>query len=198
MYNCIQFKLIFILLFIFPSLSYSKEIYINYSVQKCRLYFGLNAPCGLFLAQIEQESGFNPDAISPVGATGLTQFMPGTKIYINNKYKIPEVGWKWGVIAQKIYMKEIYRGFELKNKILSRCDLYLVALAGYNGGPGHTEKEITRSDKKYWFNGIEKVKLSNRSEENHKENRNYVRLIYKKQKKYIQYGSIICTENIDE
>lgn len=32
----------------------------------------------IFLAQVQQESGFNPNAISGVGAQGLTQIMPDT------------------------------------------------------------------------------------------------------------------------
>lgn len=32
----------------------------------------------IFVAQINQESGFNPNALSPAGAEGIAQFMPAT------------------------------------------------------------------------------------------------------------------------
>jgi len=35
-------------------------------------------PAPVLAAQLQQESGWQPDAVSPVGAVGLAQFMPGT------------------------------------------------------------------------------------------------------------------------
>ena len=37
-----------------------------------------NLPPEIFLRLINTESGFNPNAVSPKGATGLTQLMPDT------------------------------------------------------------------------------------------------------------------------
>src|SRR5680860_1435257 len=36
------------------------------------------APPAIIAAQLNAESGFNPKAVSPVGAQGISQFMPGT------------------------------------------------------------------------------------------------------------------------
>ena len=35
-------------------------------------------PPNLLLSQLTAESGLNPNAVSPVGARGIAQFMPGT------------------------------------------------------------------------------------------------------------------------
>lgn len=40
--------------------------------------WGLDAPIAVFAAQVHAESGWKPSDISPVGAVGLGQFMPGT------------------------------------------------------------------------------------------------------------------------
>jgi soluble lytic murein transglycosylase-like protein len=48
---------------------------------------GLNGEClhrwPTFAAQLHQESGWRPDAVSPVGAQGLAQFMPATADWIS-------------------------------------------------------------------------------------------------------------------
>lgn len=89
----------------------------------------------LIAAQIHQESGWNPDAVSPVGARGLSQFMPGT--------------WdSWGVDADGDGRADPYSP---PDAIMSqaRYDCYLASqvdhlggdqtqlmLAAYNAGPG--------------------------------------------------------------
>lgn len=40
--------------------------------------WGLDAPIPVFAAQIHQESSWNPQAVSKVGAQGMAQFMPAT------------------------------------------------------------------------------------------------------------------------
>jgi murein DD-endopeptidase MepM/ murein hydrolase activator NlpD len=49
------------------------EALVQKAAQTCP---GITAP--LLAAQLEQESGWNPGAVSPAGAQGLSQFMPGT------------------------------------------------------------------------------------------------------------------------
>lgn len=40
--------------------------------------WGLDAPVAALAAQVHQESGWNPEAVSRVGAQGMAQFMPAT------------------------------------------------------------------------------------------------------------------------
>ncbi|PBC62137.1 peptidase M23 [Streptomyces sp. Tue6028] len=92
-------------------------------------------------AQIEAESGWNPNAQSPVGAEGLSQFMPGT--------------WQtWGrdddgngrvspydpgdaIMAQGRYDCALAKQVEgYKNRGEARGETLDLALAAYNAGPG--------------------------------------------------------------
>ncbi|MNS00315.1 Soluble lytic murein transglycosylase precursor [compost metagenome] len=78
----------------------------------------------LIVRQIGQESGFNPDAVSPVGAKGLLQLMPGTARDLG----VDPADWRQNVDGGVRYMRQQMDAFD--------GDVEL-ALAAYNAGPGN-------------------------------------------------------------
>lgn len=82
--------------------------------------FGL--PARLLDAVIAQESGYNPRAISPVGAMGMMQVMPGTARSLG-------LAFPWDPIAN---MRAGARYLRDQANRFGRLDL---ALAAYNAGP---------------------------------------------------------------
>ncbi len=88
-------------------------------------------PPRLLKAQMEQESGFKPDAVSPVGAGGLIQLMPGTFEGLRKAH--PELGSnrfdpETNIHAAALYMKEMLDGTGGNVQL---------ALAAYNAGPNN-------------------------------------------------------------
>ncbi len=80
------------------------------------------------VAQIQQESGFRPNATSPAGAQGIAQFMPGTwaRFGSGSPYDPAAAFEAWGRLMS--YLLRRYN------------NNYSLALAAYNAGEGNVAK----------------------------------------------------------
>jgi hypothetical protein len=87
-------------------------------------------PADVFLRLVHQESGFNPHAVSPAGAHGLTQLMPGTAHGLASRYGIDTNTPYGNLLGGAYYLKEQVDRFGDMRK----------ALAAYNAGPGAVER----------------------------------------------------------
>jgi soluble lytic murein transglycosylase-like protein len=83
-------------------------------------------PEDLFLRLVQQESGFNPGAVSPKGATGLAQLMPDTARALGVDINDP--------------MQNLDGGARYLAKMKARFGTWDLALAAYNAGPGAVER----------------------------------------------------------
>jgi soluble lytic murein transglycosylase-like protein len=83
-------------------------------------------PEDLFLRLVQQESGWNPGAVSHKGATGLAQLMPGTARILGVKIDDPAQNLDGGAR----YLRMMYDKF----------GSWRLALAAYNAGPGAVEQ----------------------------------------------------------
>ena len=91
-------------------------------------------PVGFFVRLINQESGFNPEVVSPAGAQGVAQFMP-------------KVAEEWGLrnpfdphtalVASARFLRSLYTQF----------GNWGLAAAAYNGGMGRVQKWIDKRGK---------------------------------------------------
>lgn len=87
-----------------------------------------NVPARLLASVIDTESSGNPHAVSPVGAQGLGQLMPGTAEGLGVRDPF-DVRQNIGGTAR--YLSQLIKHFH--------GDLRL-AVAAYNAGPGAVEK----------------------------------------------------------
>lgn len=83
-------------------------------------------PTDLFNRLVQQESNWNPKALSPVGAIGLAQLMPQTAKRLGVNPRDPKQNLDGGAR----YLKQQYQKF----------GSWRLALAAYNAGPKAVEK----------------------------------------------------------
>ncbi len=105
-----------------------------------------------FTRQINQESGFNPNAYSPGGAEGIAQFEPGTAAGLGINPWDPVASLNAAAHLMASYNKN-YGGN------------YAMALAAYNGGSGTVQYAINACGASNWLNCLPG------------ETRNYIRTI---------------------
>ena len=182
---------------------YQKEL-----TKQVHTVFGVDAPVATFAAQIQQESGCRPTAISPVGAQGLTQFMPATARELAARYPT-ELGpadplnWKWAIAAQVRYMHDI-----VKTPWRTQCDWYAAKLSAYNGGEGWLRRDQLKCEanpkpagechgclRDVWWNNVETSPDKRRAPQFIGENRGYPRrILYALEPSYVkaQWGAGAC------
>lgn len=113
--------------------------------REARRVWGLSAPVSSFAAQIHQESGWNANARSPVGALGLTQFMPATARWMGSVDPVLSGGASlnptWAIRALVVYDKWLWDRLPSANA----CEQLAFAMSSYNGGLGWALKRRARS-----------------------------------------------------
>ena len=87
-------------------------------------------PEGIFLGLIRAESSWNPNAVSRVGALGLTQVMPNTA---------RGMGYDPAQLARNPQM-QLEAGAKYLSQMYKRFGTWDIALAAYNAGPGNVQK----------------------------------------------------------
>lgn len=166
-------------------------------VRAARVEAGLDAPVAVFAAQVEQESGWNPQAVSPVGARGLGQFMPATardmgKLRSDLGPAEPtNPGWAIRALVA-------YDLAQLKRiRAATLCDAWAMALAAYNGGLGWVQRDQALAKRKgldpgRWVS-VASVNAG-RSIAAKRENTEYPRqILLRRQPKYLAWGpGILC------
>jgi hypothetical protein len=129
-----------------PTDSQSQQ-YIQLAEQDASKY-GINP--NLFVRQIMQESGFNPWAISSVGAEGIAQFMPARAASEGFDPWDPVTSLQYAARDDSI----VYKGYLAS---YSSQMAYEMTFAAYNAGSGAVNTALNASranyqgDTSYWF-----------------------------------------------
>lgn len=160
---------------------------------------GLDAPVSLFAGQVHQESGWNANVRSPVGAQGLAQFMPATAQWISGLF--PDLvdnapyNPSWALRALVTYDVWLFQRINAADA----CQRWAMSLSAYNGGLGWIGRDQTLAKRlglnpAVWFGAVDGVNAG-RSLSAWSENRAYPKtIIYTRQPLYVEagWGAGVC------
>jgi len=104
-----------------------------------KTYFGESIDWKWWKSQGMVESNLNPNAISPVGAKGIMQFMPGTWEEVKHKmsFNKPPTDPYWNIAAAIYYNKYLWNNWKSDR---TKEDRLSYVFASYNGGLGNVLK----------------------------------------------------------
>lgn len=151
-------------------------------IRETHFAWGLAGQPGVFAAQITQESGWNPNAKSGVGAVGLSQFMPSTTSFISATYPKQLGGANpldpnWSLRALIWYDRWLWNRLGTYQE--GSQNRIAASLASYNAGLGwilKASKNAAGCDKSLWWDCAENT-VDARTAANRKQSRDYPRRI---------------------
>jgi Transglycosylase SLT domain len=111
---------------VLPPMALPKSQYVAIAQQDA---VAVGIPPDYFVRQIQQESGFNPNSVSPAGAVGIAQFLPSTAAGLGINPWDPIQALQGAARLMANYAHN-YGGD------------YAKALAAYNGGSGNVQSAI--------------------------------------------------------
>jgi soluble lytic murein transglycosylase-like protein len=169
--------------------------------RQARLEWGSDAPIATIAAQIQQESSWNPDARSPVGALGMAQFMPATAVWISGAYSAlaenDPLNPLWALRAVAAYDRILYDAVTARDE----CNRAAKMLSSYNGGLGWIKRDEALAKSRglspdLWWESVELVN-SGRNAAAFRENRAYpLRILRYHERHYVLagWGIGLCDE----
>lgn len=169
-------------------------------VRAAHAQWGLDAPIAALAAQVHQESGWNPHAVSQVGAQGLAQFMPATSTWWCKQQQTTAANCQpgnptWALRALVSYDLWLHKSMQADDA----CHRLAFTLSAYNGGQGWVARDKAAAkaqglDARRWFGNVDQVNAG-RSLANWRENRGYPhRILLKLMPAYVAagWGQAVC------